>query len=347
MKKIFALVLALMLVCSAAALAEKVGVAMPTQDLQRWVQDGDNMKAQLEEAGYEVSLQYAANDVSTQVNQIQNMVSEGCDVLVVASIDGGALGACLQEAKDKGIMVVAYDRLLTGTEAVDYYATFDNYKVGTIQGTYLVETFDLENTTETYTMEVFAGSPDDNNARYFYQGAIDQLMPYIESGKLNVVSGQYDFETCAILGWGTDDAQARMENLLTAFYSDGSFPQIVLSPNDSLALGVANALDAAGCPVEQWPAITGQDCDKANVKNIIAGKQSMSVFKDTRTLAAQVVSMVDAYLLEEEVPVNDTETYDNGVKVVPSFLCDPVFASVDNYVELLLDSGYYTEADIA
>ena len=347
MKKIFALVLALMLVCSAAALAEKVGVAMPTQDLQRWVQDGDNMKSQLEEAGYEVSLQYAANDVSTQVNQIQNMVSEGCDVLVVASIDGGALGACLQEAKDKGIMIVAYDRLLTGTDAVDYYATFDNYKVGTIQGSYLVEKFDLENTTETYTMEVFAGSPDDNNARYFYQGAIDQLMPYIESGKLNVVSGQYDFETCAILGWGTDDAQARMENLLTAFYSDGSFPQIVLSPNDSLALGVANALDAAGCPVEQWPAITGQDCDKANVKNIIAGKQSMSVFKDTRTLAAQVVSMVDAYLLEEEVPVNDTETYDNGVKVVPSFLCDPVFASVDNYAELLLDSGYYTEADIA
>ena len=347
MKKIFALVLALMLVCSAAALAEKVGVAMPTMDLQRWVQDGDNMKAQLEEAGYEVSLQYAANDVSTQVNQIQNMISEGCDVLDVASIDGGALGACLQEAKDKGIMVVAYDRLLTGTDAVDYYATFDNYKVGTIQGSYLVEKFDLENTTETYTMEVFAGSPDDNNARYFYQGAIDQLMPYIEAGKLNVVSGQYDFETCAILGWGTDDAQARMENLLTAFYSDGSFPQIVLSPNDSLALGVANALDAAGCPVEQWPAITGQDCDKANVKNIIAGKQSMSVFKDTRTLAAQVVAMVDAYLLEEEVPVNDTETYDNGVKVVPSFLCDPVFASVDNYAELLLDSGYYTEADIA
>ena len=347
MMKIFALVLALMLVCSAAALAEKVGVAMPTQDLQRWVQDGDNMKKELEAAGYEVDLQYAANDVSTQVNQIQNFITNGCDVLVVASIDGGALDEVLSQGKEAGCMIVAYDRMLTDTEAVDYYATFDNYKVGVIQATYLVEKLDLENTDQVYTMEVFAGSPDDSNARYFYNGAMDMLKPYIEAGKLNVVSGQYDFETCAILGWGTDDAQARMENLLTAFYADGSFPQVVLSPNDSLALGVANALEAAGCTAEEWPVITGQDCDIANTKNIIAGKQSMSVFKDTRTLAAKVVEMVDCYLLGEEVPVNDTETYDNGVKVIPSFLCDPVFADVNNYEELLVESGYYTADQLA
>ena len=342
MKKILALVLALMLCLSAAAFAEKVGVAMPTQDLQRWVQDGDNMKAELEAAGYEVELQYAANDVATQANQIENFITNGCDVLVVASIDGSALDEVLGKGKDAGCTIIAYDRLLTDTENVDYYATFDNYKVGTIQGTYLIEKFDLENTDQVYTMEVFAGSPDDNNARYFYQGAMDLLQPYIEAGKLNVVSGQYDFETCAILGWGTDDAQARMENLLTAYYADGSFPQIVLSPNDSLALGVANALEAAGCTAEEWPTITGQDCDIANTKNIIAGKQAMSVFKDTRTLAAKVVEMVDCVLLGDEVPVNDTETYDNGVKVVPSFLCDPVYADVNNYSELLVESGYYT-----
>ncbi len=347
MKKILVLVLALVMCMSAAALAEKVGVSMPTQDLQRWVQDGDNMKAELEAAGYECTLTYAANVVATQVADLENMITDGCDVLVVASIDGGALDTVLAQAKEKDIMVIAYDRMLTDTENVDYYATFDNYKVGVIQGSYLIEKFDLENTTETYTMEVFAGSPDDSNALYFYNGAMDLLKPYIEKGTLKVVSGQYDFETCAILGWGTDDAQARMDNLLTAYYADGSFPDIVLSPNDSLALGVENSLLAAGCTKENFPAITGQDCDVSNTKNIIAGYQSMSVFKDTRTLAAKVVEMVDCYLLGEEVPINDTETYDNGKKVIPSFLCDPVFADVNNYEALLVESGYYTADQLA
>ena len=230
---------------------------------------------------------------------------------------------------------------------MDYYSTFDNYMVGTIQGNFIKDKFDLDNTTETYTMEVFGGSPDDNNALYFYQGAWDVLSPYVESGKLVVKSGQTDFQTCAILGWGTDDAQARMDNLLTAYYSDGVAPDIVLSPNDSLALGITNSLKAAGFTLEEFPVITGQDCDVTNTKNIIAGYQAMSVFKDTRTLATQVVKMVDAILSGEEVPVNDTETYDNGVKVVPSYLCEPVFADVNNYQELLIDSGYYTADQLA
>ena len=346
MKKVLVLVLALVLYLGSIAMAEKVGVSMPTQDLQRWVQDGDNMKRELEDNGYEVILTYAANNVPQQIADLENMITNGCDVLVIASIDGGSLGTVLKEAKEKGIMVVAYDRLLMDTADVDYYATFDNYKVGVIQATYIVEKFDLDNTDQTFVMEVFAGSPDDNNARFFYAGAMDMLQPYIDAGKLVVKSGQSDFETCAILGWGTPDAQTRMDNLLAAYYTDGSFPDLVLSPNDSLAMGIANSLEAAGCPIESFPVITGQDCDKANMKNIIAGKQSMSVFKDTRTLAAQVVEMVNAYLLGEEVPVNDIGTYDNNVKVVPSFLCDPVFADVNNYQELLIESGYYTEDEL-
>ena len=348
MKKVLSLLLVAMLLLAGAAFAEgKVGVAMPTQDLQRWNQDGANMKAQLEEAGYEVILTYSGNDVARQVSDIENMILNEVDVLVVASIDGSALGTVLSQAKDEGIPVIAYDRLLTDTDAVDYDATFDNYMVGTIQGTYIEERFDLANTTETYTMEMFGGSPDDNNAYYFFNGAWDVLKPYVDAGTLVIPSGQTDFETIAILGWGSDDAQARMDNLLTAYYSDGVAPDIILSPNDSLALGVTNSLQAAGFTLEEFPVITGQDCDVTNVKNIIAGYQAMSVFKDTRTLASQVVKMVDAILKGEEVPVNDTETYDNGVKVVPSYLCEPVFADASNYEELLVDSGYYTAEQLA
>lgn len=343
MKKLLSILLVALLVLTGAAFAEgKIGVAMPTQDLQRWNQDGANMKAQLEEAGYEVILTYSNNDVARQVSDLENMILNEVDVLVVASIDGSALGTVLAQAKEEGIPIIAYDRLLTDTDAVDYYATFDNYMVGTIQGKYIEDRFDLANTTETYTIELFGGSPDDNNAYYFFDGAWDVLEPYISEGKLVVKSGQTDFETIAILGWGSDDAQARMDNLLTAYYSDGVAPDIVLSPNDSLALGITNSLQAAGFTLEEFPVITGQDCDVTNTKNIIAGYQAMSVFKDTRTLASQVVKMVDAIMKGEEVPVNDTETYDNGVKIVPSYLCEPVFVDSSNYQELLIDSGYYT-----
>ena len=348
MKKLMALILALALcVPGSASFAEKVGVSMPTQDLQRWVQDGENMQKELEDAGHEVILTYAANVVATQISDLENMITNGCKVLVIASIDGGSLGTVLKAAKEQGIMVIAYDRLLMDTEDVDYYATFDNEKVGTIQGNFIVEKLGLnEDDGKVYRMEVFAGSPDDNNARFFYKGAWDVLSPYVESGKLVIPSGQYDFETCAILGWGTPDAQARMDNLLAGYYTDGTWPDLVLSPNDSLAMGIANSLEAAGCPLESFPIITGQDCDKANMKNILAGKQSMSVFKDTRTLAAQVVEMVNAYLLGDEVPVNAPDTYNNNVKDVPSFLCEPVFADINNYEELLIESGYYTPEDL-
>ena len=326
-----------------AATAEaKIGVAMPTKDLQRWNQDGSNMKAQLEAAGYKVDLQYANNDISTQVSQVENMITNGCSALVIASIDGGSLGTVLEKAKEANIPVIAYDRLIMGTDAVSYYATFDNYMVGTIQGNYIVDALDLKNAAGPFNIELFTGSPDDNNARFFFGGAMDVLTPYIDNGKLVVVSGQKKFEEVATLNWSTEEAQKRMENLITANYASGTKLDVVLSSNDSCAIGISNALQSSYTG-DIFPILTGQDCDVTAMKNILAGKQSMSIFKDTRTLAAQVVGMVDAIMKGTDVEVNDTKTYDNGKGIVPTFLCEPVFADKDNYKELLIDSGYYTE----
>ena len=322
----------------------KVGVSMPTKDLQRWNQDGANMQAELEAAGYEVDLQYASNDVQTQVSQVENMIAGGANVLVIAAIEGSSLGEALDMAKAANIPVIAYDRLLMNSDAVSYYATFDNYMVGTKQGEYIVDALDLDNAEGPFNMEITAGDPGDNNAGYFYNGAMDVLNPYIEAGKLVVVSGQTSFDEVATPTWATETAQSRAENILSSNYADGTQIDVWLCSNDSTALGVENAL-AANYNGE-YPIITGQDCDIENVKNMIAGKQSMSIFKDTRTLASQVVKMVGQILNGETVDVNDTETYDNGTGVIPSYLCEPVFADVNNYKELLIDSGYYAESDL-
>jgi len=328
-----------------AGSGQKIGVSMPTKDLQRWNQDGDNMKKELEAAGFEVDLQYASNDVQTQLSQVENMISNGAEVLVIAAIEGSSLGEALDMAAEYEIPVIAYDRLLMESDAVSYYATFDNYMVGTVQGNYIVDTLDLENAEGPFNLEITAGDPGDNNAGYFYQGAIDVLQPYIDEGKLVIPSGQIAFDDVATPTWATEKAQSRAENILSSNYANGENVDVWLCSNDSTALGVENAL--AANYNGNYPIITGQDCDIANTKNMIAGKQSMSVFKDTRTLASQVVKMVGQIVNGEEVDVNDTETYDNGVKVVPSFLCEPVFADVNNYKELLIDSGYYTEEDLA
>lgn len=328
----------------AAAAGTKVGVSMPTKDLQRWNQDGANMQAELEAAGYEVDLQYASNDVQTQVSQIENMISGGANVLVIAAIEGSSLGEALDMAKAANIPVIAYDRLLMNSDAVSYYATFDNYMVGTKQGEYIVDALDLDNAAGPFNLEITAGDPGDNNAGYFYNGAMDVLKPYIDEGKLVVVSGQVSFEETATPTWATETAQSRAENILSSNYADGTQIDVWLCSNDSTALGVENAL-AANYNGE-YPIVTGQDCDIENVKNMIAGKQSMSIFKDTRTLASQVVKMVGQILSGETVDVNDTETYDNGTGVIPSYLCEPVFADINNYKELLIESGYYAESDL-
>ena len=326
---------------ASASGAKKVGVAMPTKDLQRWNQDGSNMESELKAAGYEVDLQYASNDVQTQVSQIENMINSGCAVLVVASIDGDSLGEVMSQAKAKNIPVIAYDRLIMNSDAVSYYATFDNYMVGTKQGEYIKNKLDLENAAGPFNLEVTTGDPGDNNARYFYQGAIDVLQPYIDNGKLVIKSGQLDFAEVATANWASETAQSRAENIIASNYADGTNIDAWLCSNDSTAQGIAAAL--AANYTGAYPIVTGQDCDIASVKNMLDGKQSMSIFKDTRTLASQVVKMVGQILSGATVDVNDTKTYDNGTGVIPSYLCEPVFADVDNYKELLIDSGYYTE----
>lgn len=324
-----------------------IGVAMPTQSLQRWNQDGANMKKELEAKGYRVELQYANNDNNQQIQQIENMITKGCKILVIASIDGSTLSDVLKKAADNGVKVIAYDRLIMQTENVDYYATFDNFKVGVLQGQYIEEKLGLKDGKGPFNIELFAGSPDDNNATLFNQGAMSVLDPYIENGQLVIPSGQKEFTKIAIKDWESAKAQARMDNLITANYADGTKLDSILSPNDSLALGIIASLRNAGFgPSKPFPIITGQDCDKPNVKAMLEGEQSMSIFKDTRTLAAKVVEMVDAIQTGKEVPVNDTKSYDNGKKVVPSFLCEPAYADATNYKELLIDSGYYKESDL-
>jgi len=352
MKKIVAILLAVATLSTAAFAAKKakVGVSMPTKDLQRWNQDGANMKADLEKAGYQVDLQYAANDINTQISQIENMITGKCKVLVIAAIDGSSLSNVLATAKKKKISVIAYDRLIMDTDAVTYYATFDNYKVGTLQGDYLVDKLGLKtrSASDPVYMEFFTGDPGDNNINFFFGGAMDVLKPYLDKGVIKCLSGQTEKAQAATLEWSTARAQDRMENLITSnkYGPKGQKLDAVYCSNDSTAQGVTQALLSAGYTADNFPVITGQDCDITSVKNMIKGTQSMSVFKDTRTLAAQVVKMVEAIISGKSAPVNDTSTYNNNVKVVPSYLCEPVFGDVNNYKALLIDTGYYKESEL-
>ena len=352
MKKIISVVAAAFVLASAFAAPAKikVGVSMPTKSLQRWNQDGSNMAAELKKAGYAVDLQYANNDIALQTSQIENMLTRGNKILVIASIDGSALKGVLDTAKKQGVKVIAYDRLIMNSDAVSYYATFDNYKVGTIQGNYLVEKLKLDSRTKADPayIEFFTGSPDDNNINFFFGGAMDVLKPYLDKGVLVCRSGQTSKAQCATLNWSTEAGQKRMENLIAAqkYGPNGTKLDAVYSSNDSVAQGITNALVGAGYTAANFPLITGQDCDKPSVKNMIAGTQAMSVFKDTRTLASQVVKMVDAIAKGSQPPINDNKTYDNGTGVIPSFLCEPVYGDKNNYKKLLIDSGYYKAADL-
>ena len=270
--------------------------------------------------------------------------STGCKVLVITPIDGDALGSVLKTAKEDGVEVINYDRMITNTDAVSYLATFDNTVVGEKQGEYIVDKLDLENTDQTFNLEIVSGDPGDNNATYFYNGAMSILQPYIDSGKLVVKSGQVSKDDTATANWDTEKAQSRMDAIIASYYADGTNLDAVLCSNDSTALGTANALESSY--TGSWPIITGQDCDIANVKNIVKGKQTMSVFKDTRKLAKVTVKMVNSIMKGEEVEVNDTITYDNGAKVIPTYVVDPIAVDQDNYKEILIEGGYYTEAEL-
>ncbi|NGY64746.1 sugar ABC transporter substrate-binding protein [Lentzea sp. NEAU-D13] len=346
---------ALVLTLSACGSAEKtidqqsgssegalVGVTMPTRSSERWIHDGDNIKKALEEKGYKVDLQYAENDIPTQANQIENQITKGAKLLIVASIDGTAITSQLQQAADAKIPVVAYDRLIRKSPNVDYYATFDNFKVGVEQANSLLK--GLKTRGEgPFNIELFAGSPDDNNATFFFNGAMSVLQPLIDQGKLTVKSGQKDFKTVAILRWDPATAQKRMEDILTSTYG-GAKVDGVLSPYDGISIGILSALKSGGYGTagNAYPIVTGQDAEVASVKSIIAGEQYSTIHKDTRQLADVTVKMADAVLKGGKPEVNNTKDYDNGVKVVPSFLLQPVPVDKDNYKKELIDSGYYT-----
>ncbi|BDZ62137.1 multiple sugar-binding periplasmic receptor ChvE [Demequina sediminis] len=334
-----------------------IGVAMPTQTTERWIADGNFVKEGLEEAGFEVDLQYAGDDIPTQSQQIDNMITNGVSVLIIAAIDGTALSSQLAAAAEAGIPVISYDRLIRDSENVDFYVTFDNYKVGVQQATSLLTGLGIldESGAETgetgpFNIEMFAGSLDDNNAHFFWQGAQDTLAPYLESGVLVVPSGQMDIEQAATQGWLQETAQKRMEDLLTAGYvGTDKKVQAVLAPNDGLARGVITALQNngyAGTIADGFPIVTGQDAEIASVKLIRDGVQYSTVFKDTRKLAAQAITAAEAFLAGEEPEANDTETYDNGVKVVPSYLLESDTVRADEVQSVLIDSGYWTEEQV-
>ncbi len=329
------------------AAGKYVGISMPTKSSARWIADGNNMVKTFTERGYKTDLQYAEDDIPNQVAQIENMVTKGVNVLIIAAIDNKSLSQVLKSAKDKKILVIAYDRLIRETANVDYYATFDNFKVGVLQASYIEKALGLKEGKGPFNVELFGGSPDDNNAFFFYDGAVSVLKPYIDSGKLVVQSGQMGMTKVSTLRWDGATAQARMENLLSAYYANKRI-DAVLSPYDGISIGILSALKGVGygSASKAMPVVTGQDAEIPSVKSILAGEQSQTVFKDTRDLAKATVDMVDAALSGKEVPVNDTKTYNNGVKVIPSYLLNSVNVDKSNIQQALVDTGYYTKDQI-
>jgi putative multiple sugar transport system substrate-binding protein len=342
--------LLLTLAPSAAVLAQgkgTVGIAMPTKSSQRWIADGDNMVKAFKALGYQTDLQYADDEIPNQLAQVENMITKGVKALVIASIDGSTLSGVLQKAAEKGVKVVAYDRLIRGSKNVDYYATFDNFQVGVLQANSIVDKLGLKQGKGPFNLEVFAGSPDDNNAGFFYDGAMSVLKPYLDGGKLVIRSKQVGAMKVGILRWDGATAQARMDNLMSAFYGKDKL-HAVLAPADILSIGIISSLKGVGygTPSQPMPVITGQDADLPSVKAILRGDQTSTVFKDTRQLAKVTADLVDAVLSGRTPQVNDTKTYNNGVKVVPSYLLKPVAVDASNLKSVLVDSGYYKESQL-
>ncbi|MDR2053379.1 MAG: sugar-binding protein [Treponema sp.] len=328
-----------------------IGVVMPTRSEERWIKDGNAVKEGLEKLGYTVDLQYSDDDIATQTRQIDDMITKGVKVLVIASIDGSALSNQLANAAAAKIPVISYDRLLMQSPNVDYYVSFDNYKVGGQMGDILITGLKLDQATaaKPVIVELFAGSPDDNNSVGFYQGAVDKLKPYFDKGVLQVPSGQIDRAVIGTLRWDAAEAQKRMENLLSAYYSGDVVLDGILSPYDPISLSCLEACKAVGygsTPGKPLPVVGGQDCIVASVKSILAGEQYATILKDTRSLGAATVTLVDT-LMQGQTPTGlDTTSYNNGAKIVPSLLLDSVIVTKDNVQKDVIDTGYHTAAEL-
>ncbi|MEW1771942.1 multiple monosaccharide ABC transporter substrate-binding protein [Streptomyces sp. NPDC086777] len=333
---------------SGSAKGGTIGIAMPTKSSERWINDGNNLVKDIKAKGYKTKLVFGEDDPDTQVSQIENLITQGVKGLVIAAIDNKSLNNVLQEAADAHIPVIAYDRLILGTKNVDYYASFDNEKVGVEQGTYIVHKLGLDSGKKgPFNIELFAGSNDDNNTKYFFNGAMSVLQPYIDKKQLVVKSGQTALNKVTTLRWDGATAQSRMEDILTSSYKSAKV-DAVLSPYDGISIGIIAALksDGYGSGSQPLPVITGQDAELASVKSIIAGDQTQTVYKDLRKLAEVAATMVDDALNKKTPQVNDTKTYDNGTKVVPAYLLQPVSVDKSNYEEVLVKGGYYTDAQL-
>ncbi len=325
-----------------------VGISMPTKTSTRWISDGETMEKLFKDAGYTPDLQFADDDIPNQLAQIENMVTKGAKVLVIGAIDGTTLSDILQKAADAGVKVIAYDRLIRDSGNVDYYATFDNFQVGVLQATSLVDGLKAKfPDTKPWNVELFGGSPDDNNAFFFYDGAMSVLQPLIDSGDIVVKSGQMGMDQVGTLRWDGTVAQARMENLLSSTYTEDKLNG-ALSPYDGLSIGILSALKGVGYGSGDMvmPVVTGQDAELPSIKSMLADEQYSTVFKDTRELAKVAVSMVDAIMGGKAPEINDEKTYNNGVKVVPSYLLKPVALDKANAKDVLVGAGYYTADQI-
>ena len=353
MKKALITLFALMLIIIAVFACNKsgdilIGISMPTRSSERWIKEGYELKDILEERGYKVELHFAEDDVPTQISQLEEMVSAGANVLVIAAVDGSALSGVIDQAYEDGISIIAYDRLLVDTASSIYYATFDNIMVGQLQAESLIAGLIERKSPSPWNIEIFAGSPDDTNAYYFFVGAMNVLQPYLDSGEIKILSGQTALEQINTMRWDGGVAERRMSELLETYYSDGAILHGVLSPFDDLSRGIISSLLSSGYTLgsENWPIITGQDAESASVKMIISGEQFSTVFKDTRELARVAANMIEA-LLEGKAPeINDTTTYHNNVNYIPSFILQPILVTAENYREFIIDSGYLTPDDI-
>ncbi len=342
---------ALALTASTAVFAQDkglIGISMPEKTTLRWINDGNALKAELEAKGYTVDLQYADDDIPNQLAQIENMVTKGPKAVVIAAVDGTTLSDVLQKAADAGVKVFAYDRLLNQTPNVDYYTTFDNFSVGVLQANSLLKGLGYPEKAGPFNIELFGGSPDDNNAFFFYDGAMSVLQPLIDKGDFVVKSGQMGMDKVGTLRWDGATAQARMDNILSANYSDGSRVDVVLAPNDNVALGIVSSLRGVGygSADQPWPIISGQDAQVPSIKSIIAGEQYSTIFKDTRELAKTTAKLVDTVVSGGTPEGLDTTTYNNKVKIVPSILLTPYAIDVSNYEELVIGSGYIKAEDL-
>ena len=323
-----------------------IGISMPSKELPIFYAYGNVIKQTFEDAGYGAYLEFAEDMTERQISQIENMMTKGVDYLIISAVDTASLTDICEKARDQGIKVIAGDRLIMNTEYVDHYVTFDLVRLGEIEGEGIEKGLGLKDGAKgPFTLEIFSGGSDDSNSIMFYTGAMNILQPYIDSGVLVVKSGQVDFNVNGILGWDSGKAQARMDNLLGAYYADTRL-DAVLCAADCLALGVISSLESFGYGSADmpFPIISGADCELTAIDSIIKGKQYMTIFVDPVPFAGRILSTVEAYEANGEAPHNTT--YFNGVIDVPTTLYDCTMIDKDNYM-MLVDCGFYTKEDLA